>query len=149
MRKAEAAKAVDSRFRLAAAAGRVRRRSGALARSATYDARRRRVNVELLSGSAVAVPIRKIQGLAKAKPAELKDVEVTGGGYGLHWPALDVDVAVPDLLAGCFGTRAWMSALARHAGKAKSEAKAAAARENGRKGGRPRKQPDASSVGTR
>ena len=40
------------------------------------------------------------------------------------------------LLAGVFGTRSWM---ARQAGQARSEAKAAAARANGAKGGRPRK----------
>jgi len=47
---------------------------------------------------------------------------------------------VPGLLMGVFGTRAWMaSELARRAGQAKSPAKAAAARVNGRKGGRPRR----------
>ena len=41
---------------------------------------------------------------------------------------------------GVFGTRAWMmSELARRAGQTKSKAKAAAARANGRKGGRPRR----------
>ena len=36
-------------------------------------------------------------------------------------------------------TKALASELARHAGQAKSPAKAAAARTNGRKGGRPRR----------
>lgn len=40
---------------------------------------------------------------------------------------------------GVFGTRKWMSELARRAGRATSPAKAAAARANGAKGGRPRK----------
>ena len=43
-------------------------------------------------------------------------------------------------LMGLFGTRAWMAReQARIAGTARSPAKAAAARENGRKGGRPRR----------
>ena len=46
------------------------------------------------------------------------------------------DLAVPDLMAGLFGTRAWM---ARRAGRTTSPAKAEAARRNGAKGGRPRK----------
>jgi len=87
----------------------------------------------------VAIPVSQVEGLADAKAAQIKAVKVVSGGYGLHWPALDLDLAVPDLLAGCFGSRAWMSALGRKAGQATSEAKAAAARENGRKGGRPRK----------
>lgn len=48
--------------------------------------------------------------------------------------ALDVDFTVPGLMAGIFGTRV---AMARRAGQATSPAKAAAARKNGRKGGRP------------
>lgn len=42
----------------------------------------------------------------------------------------------PGLMAGIFGTKSWM---ARRAGQATSAAKAAAARENGAEGGRPRK----------
>jgi hypothetical protein len=76
--------------------------------------------------------------LAQARDAELADIEILGSGHGLHWPALDADFTVPGLLMGVFGTRAWMaSELARRAGQAKSPAKAAAARANGRKGGRP------------
>ena len=40
---------------------------------------------------------------------------------------------------GVFGNREWMSELARHAGSRTSAAKASASRENGKKGGRPRK----------
>jgi len=48
---------------------------------------------------------------------------------------LDVDLSIPGLLSGIFGTKAYM---ARRAGQATSPAKAAAARANGAKGGRPR-----------
>jgi hypothetical protein len=64
----------------------------------------------------------------------LAQVEILGTGHGLHWEALDVDLSVPGVLAGLFGTRAHM---ARHAGQATSPAKAAAARANGARGGRP------------
>jgi hypothetical protein len=61
-------------------------------------------------------------------------------GRGLHWEPLDVDLSVPGLLAGLFGTRAYMDRQrAARAGAATSAAKAAAARRNGAKGGRPRK----------
>ena len=43
------------------------------------------------------------------------------------------------LLNGILGTKALMSELARRAGSVTSPAKAAAARVNGAKGGRPRK----------
>ena len=54
-------------------------------------------------------------------------VEVRGAGHGLHWEALDADFTVPGLIMGLFGTRAWMAReQARHAGAAKSPAKAIA-----------------------
>jgi len=132
------ARAVDSHLATATAKGKERRRRGDLAISASYDPRSKRLRIELASGVAVSVPASKIQGLADIAGSKVKAVVVDGNGYGLHWPELDLDVSVPDLIAGCFGTRAWMSALARHGGKARSVAKAAAARENGKKGGRPR-----------
>ena len=98
-----------------------------------------RLVVELNSGVAIAIPVRFIQGLADATPAARRDVTIAGGGVGLHWPRIDLDLGVRNLLAGAFGTREWMSELAQHAGSRKSAANAKAARENGRKGGRPRK----------
>lgn len=70
----------------------------------------------------------------------LADIEVLGAGSGLHWAQLDVDLSVPRLLAGLFGTKAWMDRLrAAKAGSSRSALKAAAARKNGKRGGRPRK----------
>ncbi|PZP25441.1 MAG: DUF2442 domain-containing protein, partial [Kocuria rhizophila] len=51
------------------------------------------------------------------------------------------DVYVPGFMKGIYGTRRWMAALlGAEGGKSSSPAKAAAARTNGAKGGRPRKQ---------
>jgi hypothetical protein len=106
------------------------------AASARYDSRLDRVVVELTNGCTFAFPPRLAQGLEGASDEELSQVEVLGAGYGLHWEALDADFTVPGLLAGIFGTGAYM---ARRAGRATSPAKAEAARRNGSKGGRPRK----------
>ena len=105
------------------------------ATSARYEAGGRRVIVELANGCTFAFPADFAQGLEGASDADLADMEVLGNGYGLHWPTLDTDLAIPDLMAGLLGTRSWM---ARKAGKATSKAKATAARENGKKGGRPK-----------
>ena len=82
-------------------------------------------------------------GAARAQtpsPADLAEIKVSPAGLGLHWPKLDADVYVPALLQGVFGSKRWMAAqLGATGGQARSHAKAAAARENGRKGGRPRK----------
>jgi hypothetical protein len=137
---ARIARAVDERLAIATAAGKARDDRGEIAVSADYDAGRKRLHVELASGVAVSIPVARVQGLADAPAAVIKTVRIEGRGYGLYWSSLDLDVAVPDLIAGCFGSRAWMSALARQGGKATTTAKRRAARENGRKGGRPRRQ---------
>jgi hypothetical protein len=106
------------------------------AATARYDRKLERVVVDLTNGCTFAFPPRLAQGLEQASDEQLEGVEILGLGYGLHWEALDVDLSIPGLLAGLFGTKAYM---ARRAGQATSLAKAAAARANGAKGGRPRK----------
>lgn len=106
------------------------------AATARYDRSLGRVVVELTNGCTFAFPPRLAQGLEAATEEQLAGVEVLGTGSGLHWEALDVDLAVPGLLAGLLGTA---SHMARRAGRATSPAKAAAARANGARGGRPRR----------
>lgn len=106
------------------------------AAAARYDRASGRVIVDLENGCTFAFPPRLAQGLEAASDDQLAAVEIFGQGYGLHWEELDVDLSLPGLMAGIFGTKAWM---ARRAGQTTSVAKAAAARANGAKGGRPRK----------
>jgi hypothetical protein len=129
----------DSQLEAAEVRGKSLLESEPRALSARYDAQRARIVVELSNGATYAFPAALGQGLEAATPAQLAEVEVAGAGFGLHWPSLDVDLSIPGLLAGRFGTKAWMSELARRAGSVTSPAKAAAARANGAKGGRPRK----------
>jgi len=110
------------------------------ARAARYDRRTGRILVELTNGCSFAFPARQAQGLKRASDTALAQVEILGAGFGLHWENLDVDLSVPGLLAGLFGTKTYMDRQrAARAGSATSAAKAAAARRNGAKGGRPRK----------
>ncbi len=114
--------------------------SGPRAVSARYDIQSGRIVLELTNGCAYAFPFIKVEDLQGASPSDLEQVEVDGMGFNLHWPALDVDLFVPSLVSGIFGTKKWMAQeLARIAGKTSSPAKATAARLNGVKGGRPKK----------
>jgi hypothetical protein len=115
-------------------------RSEPRAKHARYDRKTGRVLVELTNGCSFAFPARRAQRLEDAGDEELAQVTILGLGLGLHWERLDVDLSVPCLLAGLFGTKAWLDReRAARAGSARSAAKAAAARLNGARGGRPRK----------
>jgi hypothetical protein len=106
--------------------------------AARYDAERGLIVIDLSTGYSVSFPAGRAQGLAQASPSALAEIEITPPGYGLHFPKLDADLWIPALLEGVFGSRAWMAAqLGAQGGKATSEAKAAAARANGKRGGRP------------
>lgn len=115
------------------------RAAGRRAVSAAYDAHTGRVMVELTSGYVFGFPAAAVPALARAAPDELAAVEVSPGGGGLHWEALDVDLSVPGLLLSAVGRAEKLRELARLAGRVTSEPKTAAARANGAKGGRPRK----------
>ncbi|MCU4160676.1 DUF2442 domain-containing protein [Acidiphilium sp. AL] len=107
---------------------------------ARFDRRVSRVVIGLDNGLELTFPPRLAQGLEQATPEELGNIEISPAGDGLHWPAIDADLYVPALLQGMLGSRSWMARqLGGTGGRSRSHAKGAAARENGRKGGRPRK----------
>jgi hypothetical protein len=114
--------------------------NGPRAVSAKFDRSAGRILVELADGCVYGFPPALVEDLQDADIDALSEIEVDGHGLNLHWPRLDVDLLVPALISGIFGTKAWITReLARAAGRTTSSAKAAAARTNGAKGGRPRK----------
>ena len=106
------------------------------AASARYDRKSGRIVIDLTNGSTFMFPARMAQGLSDASDDDLAQITLMGDGFALHWETINEGFTVPGLLSGIFGTRKYMAQLA---GRAKSPAKAAAARANGAKGGRPRK----------
>ena len=107
---------------------------------ARYDRRAKRVVVGLSTGVQIAFPIHLAEGLGNATAEDLRIIEITPTGLGLHCPRLDVDLYVPALMQGLFGSKTWMAAaLGAAGGRASTAANVLAAQQNGRKGGRPRR----------
>ncbi len=83
--------------------------------TARYDRQLARIVVDLTNGCTFLFPPSLAEGLDRATEEQLSDVEILGAGYGLHWELLDVDLSVPGLLSGRFGTQAHMERLASRA----------------------------------
>ena len=129
----------ENEFREAEARSEAARAAGH-AVAARYDRHRARIVVRLNTGIELTFPVRLVEGLATATAVELAEIEISPTGLGLHWPRLDADLSVPGLMHGVFGSRNWMAAqMGAEGGRVRSAAKAAAARANGRKGGRRRR----------
>ncbi len=110
------------------------------AMKAYYDAKSGRVVVELSSKLFVSFAPKDAEGLENARASDLKEIEITPSGLGLHFPALDADLYVPALLEGFLGSRQWMAArMGAAGGSATTVAKRRASRANGKLGGRPKK----------
>lgn len=56
--------------------------------------------VELVDGRAVSVPLAWYPRLLHGSQEERTDCRLIGRGEGIHWPQLDEDIKIADLLAG-------------------------------------------------
>jgi hypothetical protein len=103
-----------------------------------YDRRSSRLVVTLNKGTILSVPTALIPELKGLTSDDLAKVSVLGAGFDLDWEEPDVQVSVAWLLTGMYGDTTALSVIGRKGGSVTSEAKTAAARANGAKGGRPR-----------
>jgi hypothetical protein len=56
--------------------------------------------VDLEDGRTISVPIGWYPRLAHGTPLERAHFQISGAGYGIHWPDLDEDIGVEGLLLG-------------------------------------------------
>ena len=56
--------------------------------------------VELSDGRSISVPLAWYPRLLHDTPEERSQWRLIGGGTGIHWPDLDEDISVENLLAG-------------------------------------------------
>jgi hypothetical protein len=58
------------------------------------------MHLALTDGRVLSVPIVWFPVLYEATPEQRAKYEIGGGGVSLHWPELDEDLSVANLLAG-------------------------------------------------
>ncbi|MBW4485224.1 MAG: DUF2442 domain-containing protein [Tildeniella torsiva UHER 1998/13D] len=58
------------------------------------------ISVDLMDGRSIAVPLVWYPRLLNASPEQLAQWEICGGGYGIHWEALDEDLSTEGMLRG-------------------------------------------------
>jgi hypothetical protein len=58
------------------------------------------LNVDLADGRSIAVPVEWYPRLANGTIAERNNWRFIGRGEGIHWPDLDEDISVENLLSG-------------------------------------------------
>lgn len=56
--------------------------------------------VDLMDGRTISAPLAWYPRLFNASQANLAVWEISGGGYGIHWPKLDEDLSTDGLLRG-------------------------------------------------
>lgn len=56
--------------------------------------------VSLVDGRKIIVPLVWFPRLANAARNQLENYELLGDGEGIHWPEIDEDLSVSDLLRG-------------------------------------------------
>src|SRR5690606_33051886 len=83
----------DKQYQAAVARGNAERLDRPIPVSVRYEAKPGRIVVEFESGASFMVPTSALQGLAKADPHDLAQVELLGE-TGLHWPSLDIDFTI-------------------------------------------------------
>ena len=104
------------------------------AESLRVSTSKRCIVLRMVSGVELAVPIDSIEELANIPMAKLKTLRLVPHGEAIELPREDIHISVGGLIRDIFGMN-WM----RRGGRVRSEKKAAAARKNGAKGGRPRR----------
>lgn len=58
------------------------------------------LSVALMDGRTISVPLVWYPRLLNATAAQRNNWQISGGGYGIHWPDVDEDLSTEGLLCG-------------------------------------------------
>ncbi len=63
------------------------------------------MSVDLIDGRTITVPLAWYPRLLHASEEERGNWEISGAGYGVHWPTIDEDLSTEGLLRGAPAAR--------------------------------------------
>jgi hypothetical protein len=58
------------------------------------------ISVDLMDGRTIIVPLAWYPRLFNATPEQRANWQICGGGYGIHWEAIDEDLSTEGMLRG-------------------------------------------------
>ena len=58
------------------------------------------LSVDLADGRTISAPLAWYPRLLRGAPSERLNFRLIGGGQGIHWPDLDEDISVENILSG-------------------------------------------------
>lgn len=105
-----------------------------------YAPKRDVIMLHLSSGARVELPRLAVKELRNLNERQLNGLRPDNAGVTLSQHALDIDIYLPGLLSEMLGVQPG-AVLGRKGGISRSPAKRRASRQNGRRGGRPKKKP--------
>ena len=70
------------------------------------------LSVDLNDGRTITVPLAWYPRLLHATPDQRQNWQISGGGFGIHWPDIDEDLSTEGLLRGAPAPRKTMSYVA-------------------------------------
>lgn len=87
----------------------------------------------------IGLAAAQTQEFEVAGATDLATFSISPSGNGIHFSKLDVGLYLPGLMEDLFGMKVGMAERGRKGGQAATRVEKAAARANGKLGGRPRK----------
>ena len=70
------------------------------------------LSVDLIDGRTITAPLAWYPRLLRATEKQRSNWQISGGGYGIHWPEIDEDLSTEGLLRGAPAARKAVSDVA-------------------------------------
>jgi len=70
------------------------------------------LSVDMVDGRTITVPLAWYPRLLNATTEQRQNWQISGGGFGIHWPDIDEDLSTEGLLRGAPAPRRTMSYVA-------------------------------------